>query len=549
MKRLLMILMVLIIIPLGVLGEDAEEENDWRESWKEEGYFDFCDVQDDTLIVFEGITALGEADTGYWDSEHDMYVELEPKFENGPRFERSDGSDFQMVSLPSTLHFLGDESFVFYHFKEFTLPVQLEVLENDAFVYCDFDVLRIETTLPADDILDSLYDCNIAAYDAPDEHPLYKSIDGVLLSKDGKTLISYPNSKKETHYDVPAGVEFIASGAIHNEYLKTVSLPIGLKSIGDYAFSGCTRLQSIVLPLTVSEIGKDVFYCCVSLELVSLPEGIEADKDINSNWVKYYPDDAIFRGDNGDTLSGTRSEGIIDAPGILISRQETQTYSAAGRRVSGHIYDSAESTASNRFYFDGQIVYMRLYQNGRISLYEPLGGTYTGSDGYGTILGWVDIADVQYLHPESLFTYADVKPRSTMFVWWNHLPNYSYWIPWETTIPMEGREYKSTLYGPYVRFDDSESHAVFACAIQDADLTRVSDGTDNVYGIVYNVDFMSNIPLLKELGGELLKEMIGGTQIQILDDKDNWYQVSDGQDRGWVAKEYVKIIQEKQEDK
>ena len=74
MKRLLSLLLVLLVIPSGMLAEETEEPYDWRAEWEEAGYLDFCDVQEDTLIVFEGVTALGEADTGYWDFEREEEV-------------------------------------------------------------------------------------------------------------------------------------------------------------------------------------------------------------------------------------------------------------------------------------------------------------------------------------------------------------------------------------------------------------------------------------------------------------------------------------------
>ena len=548
MKRILLLLLVLLLVPAAAAGgewdedDDADDAIDWRSEWEENGYFEFCDVQDDTLIVFEGVTALGTASTAYWDDELEDFVETEPKFEDGLSFDRGlGGCNFHRVSLPSSLHYLGEEAFCFFRFESFTLPVQLEVLEQDALYNCGIDKLRIETTLPADDVLYSIRDCTVTAYEVPEGHPLYKTIDGVLFSNDGKTLISYPNGRQETHYDVPAGVERIESRAICNECLKTVSLPIGLKSIGDYGFSGCTRLQSIALPLTVSEIGSGVFSQCVSLELVSLPEGLEAEKG-SGDWGKYYPDDAFFRGDNGDTLGGARSAGRIDAPGRVFRRQDTGEESDYV-----NVFETEDARAPRSYYRNGKIVYLGMYRNGRVSLYEPVGGTYT-IGGYGKILGWADISDVQYLRTESLFTYADVKPKSTMFVWWNHLPDYAYWTPWETSFPTEGRKYKPTLFGPYVRFDESASHSVFACAIQDAELTREPDGTGNVYGIVYNVDFMNDIPLLDAPDGRTMKEVVGGTQIRVLDENGTWYQVTDGQDSGWVGKEHVKIIPEKREE-
>ena len=306
MKRILLLLLALVLLCPAALGEEEAPPYDWRADWEESGYDQYADVQDDTLIVFEGVTALGEARKYRWDSELGTDVKIEPKFENGPRFLdlMFDAScPPHQVSLPSTLRYMGIESFCLFDFTSFTLPEQLEVLESNAFVYCNFNVLRIESTLPAQELLNSFYDCMVVTYEVPEDHPLYQAIDGVLFSKDGKTLLAYPNGRQDEHYDVPAGVEHIWPYAFGTDYLKTISLPIGLKTIADAAFAGCGRLQSIAVPLTVTEIGKDAFWCCVSLELVSLPDGLTINKDINSKYVQYYTDDFLYRGDNGDTLS------------------------------------------------------------------------------------------------------------------------------------------------------------------------------------------------------------------------------------------------------
>ena len=305
MKRIFLLLLALVLLGPAALGEEAPPY-DWRADWEESGYDQYADVQDDTLIVFEGVTALGEARKYRWDSELGTDVKIEPKFENGPRFLdlMFDAScPPHQVSLPSTLRYLGIESFCLLDFTSFTLPEQLEVLESNAFVYCHFDVFRIESTLPAQDIVYSFYDCTIDAYEVPEDHPLYQAIDGVLFSKDGKTLLAYPGGRMDEHYDVPAGVEHIWPYAFGTDYLKTISLPIGLKTIGNGAFSDCGRLQSIAIPLTVTEIGDYAFWGCVSLELVSLPDGLTANKNDNPRFVQYYTDDFIYRGDNGDTLS------------------------------------------------------------------------------------------------------------------------------------------------------------------------------------------------------------------------------------------------------
>lgn len=583
MKRTLLLLLVLLMLPLCALGEDVDgvDDWDWRAEWEEYGYFEFCDVQDDTLIIFEGVEALGDARTHEWNAEKKQDIEVEPKFEDGPRFARDEGGDFHRVSLPSTLRYLGMEAFCFYDFEEFTLPVQLEVLEHYAFYGCDFGVLRIETTLPMEDVLSSMDYCSVSAYEVPEDHPLYKTVDGVLFSRDGKTLLAYPDNRKAEHYDVPAGVERIEG--LHNEYLKTISLPIGLKSVGDYGFSGCTRLQSIALPLTVTEIGKEIFNCCVSLELVSMPEGLEAEKDESGYYEEYYPDDAIFRGDNGDTLGGARSEGWIGAPGRV----------RALEKGYANLYETADGKYAGRLVWASRIVDMQRYRNGKVEVREPLANQ---------VLGWVNLEDLEYLPQETLFSYASVQPRETMEIWWGHLPYDSDWEPWETKIPLEGKQYKASFYGPFVRFTQEKTYARFACRIEDAILTRKPDGTGNVYGIVYyprgkgagvplldspngekiktlavgaRVSFersegdwwlvsdgedsgwiekeylissyLRDVPLVDGPDGEQTKKLTGGTQVLILDEKDGWYQVTDGRDTGWVAEKYVLIVPEEGE--
>ena len=98
---------------------------------------------------------------------------------------------------------------------------------------------------------------------------------------------------------LPGNTQVIGEEAFRGTSANYALIPEGCTVIEDYAFAGCTRLQAVALPLTVKEIGDCVFSECVSLELVSLPEGLEADR--NDNWAKYYADDKIFRGDNGDT--------------------------------------------------------------------------------------------------------------------------------------------------------------------------------------------------------------------------------------------------------
>ena len=62
-------------------------------------------------------------------------------------------------------------------------------------------------------------------FDVDEENVVFKSIDGALCSKDGRTLIKVPTGVSG-NYVVPNGIELIA----------------------DYAFQGCTNLTSVTFP-------------------------------------------------------------------------------------------------------------------------------------------------------------------------------------------------------------------------------------------------------------------------------------------------------------
>lgn len=57
--------------------------------------------------------------------------------------------------------------------------------------------------------------------------------------------------------------------------LKEITMPDGVKNIGDEAFSGCTSLKSITIPSSVISIGSRAFSSCYSLDSVEFKGSIE----------------------------------------------------------------------------------------------------------------------------------------------------------------------------------------------------------------------------------------------------------------------------------
>ncbi len=134
----------------------------------------------------------------------------------------------------------------------------------------------------------------LEAIEADAEHKTYVSIDGVLFSRDKKTLIRYPGYPETAGYRIPDGTSSIAPGAFSHSYIRELYIPGSVKQIGDYAFRGITGIEKITCESGTISMGvglfeeshlKDVAWWCWSriprgaflnaaLERITVPEGV-----------------------------------------------------------------------------------------------------------------------------------------------------------------------------------------------------------------------------------------------------------------------------------
>ena len=128
---------------------------------------------------------------------------------------------------------------------------------------------------------------SLAEIDVAEENEEYASLDGVLFSKDMKTLIHYPAKKSDTSYEIPVGVTEIGQRAFYGcTSLTSITIPDSVGSFGEESFYGCTSLTSVTLPTSVGFYSyDDVFFGCTSLtEIVSTSE---SNKYVSVNGVLF----------------------------------------------------------------------------------------------------------------------------------------------------------------------------------------------------------------------------------------------------------------------
>lgn len=86
--------------------------------------------------------------------------------------------------------------------------------------------------------------------------------------------------EKLVNVTMPDGVKKIGDNAFTQCFsLNSIELPDSLESIGAEAFFGCEMLQQIVVPDSVSEIGNAAFYDCALLGSVTLSKNLKAIPD------------------------------------------------------------------------------------------------------------------------------------------------------------------------------------------------------------------------------------------------------------------------------
>ena len=146
---------------------------------------------------------------------------------------------------------------------------------NWAFSECSLESIAIPSSVTSIGNF-AFYECRSLTCISVDEaNKNYKSIDGVLFSKDEKTLITYPAGKSETAYTIPSSVTSIGSYAF--EYcnsLTSIKIPNSVTSIEIGAFSDCRKLTSIKIPSSVTSIEQSTFLGCRSLTSVTISNGV-----------------------------------------------------------------------------------------------------------------------------------------------------------------------------------------------------------------------------------------------------------------------------------
>lgn len=137
---------------------------------------------------------------------------------------------------------------------------------GDSDVYIRANVSALTTT-----VFDNT---NVTSFSVNSNNKYFKTIDGVLYTKNGKKLVRFPSGRKGS-FVVPDTVTSIAQDAFRNCSITNIQIPDSVSSIGNSAFYQCRKLEKINIPSKVTALRKNMFYRCRSLKTVTLPSKLE----------------------------------------------------------------------------------------------------------------------------------------------------------------------------------------------------------------------------------------------------------------------------------
>ena len=271
MKKLLWVL-ILLLLPLTALAEDAESRRD--------GAF-FYQIADGEAVLTGCDWDAMQADSLYMFAEPPVSLEI-PATLGGYPVTAIGGWLFSSLDVcPVDVPF------------EVVLPEGLRALDADTFAECFY---AVKVTLPAtlEIIPEGCFNLIEAEIDFPNSNPRYSCENGFLIDRDTQTLLytapsSHGNplpavrrlgdcSLMNWLWDddddpvLPDTLESVGSYIFYDCGVTRVTFPDGITELSPYTFY-CTDLQEVHLPASLREIPDYCFWNC-QLTALTIPDGV-----------------------------------------------------------------------------------------------------------------------------------------------------------------------------------------------------------------------------------------------------------------------------------
>ena len=169
-----------------------------------------------------------------------------------------------------------------------------------------------------------------------DENEYFRTVNGVLFTKDKTTLLQYPVGLATTEYIVPEGVETIGYGAFSMDTtLHRVELPSTLTLLEDYAFFHCDRLDTVVCEAMTPPVCRNTAFFDVhrdqcTLEVHTLSTGLYGAAPV---WKTFSPINGVITGLQEQTIAPADGSKKMIKDGQIYILRGGKAYDLTGREI------------------------------------------------------------------------------------------------------------------------------------------------------------------------------------------------------------------------
>ena len=191
----------------------------------------------------------------------------------------SDCTSLETVVIPDSITRISDYTFSFCtSLKSVRIPKNVTSIGEMAFYACDsFTSFTIPANVTSIGKEAFGYCINLTNIKVNSSNETYSAEDGILFNKDKTKLIKYPEGKTNEKYEIPSSVKTIGDSAFFGcTRLKSITIPKSVTSIGASAFCGCAKLKSVTIPSKVTSIGEWTFFGCEALTSIKIPSNIKS---------------------------------------------------------------------------------------------------------------------------------------------------------------------------------------------------------------------------------------------------------------------------------
>ena len=300
------------------------------------GAFNGC--KDLEEFTFEGSSTLNkiQADAFSGDDKLKSFVipEKVTVLERGA-FNGASGLETITFKQPATMTVIGEGAFQNAKaLKRIELPSTVTTISKDAFNTCSS---LTEVVIPASvTTIDAtgFQECaKLEKFTVDNNNPVYSSVDGFLLSKDKKTLVSFPPAKANTYYTMlPPTIETIGKQAFYFvQALENVTIPEKVKKIEDFAFDRVANLNTIAFlgKTPITDVAPSAFNPAnvdKSKIDLSVRKDAKAAFDSDHLWSQFRTRGVSFFKETNGTGNGTTEYFPLSKKAVMIVGTQADVY-------------------------------------------------------------------------------------------------------------------------------------------------------------------------------------------------------------------------------